>query len=86
MTCPTYNLISLLRNKVLCGSGIEDLGIQAIVNKACDILTAFEKEPHKMRIFPLLAMSWLEEFIQGKQDSHKGSILALEKNYAIDFV
>jgi len=79
IACATHNLISLFRKRVLSGTGIEDLGIQAIVKKLADIPAKLEKEQQRMRIFFPAGHELARRFIQGKQNSHKGSILPLEK-------
>ncbi|MEA3485889.1 MAG: transposase [Candidatus Aerophobetes bacterium] len=79
MTCATHNLISLFRDRVLLGTGIEDLGIQTIVKKLTDIPAKFEKEQNKMTIFFPAGHELTRRFIQGKQDNHKSSIFPLEK-------
>jgi hypothetical protein len=79
IACATHNLISLFRQRVLSGTGIEDLGIQTIVKKLTDIPAKFEKEQHKMRIFFPAGHELARRFIQGKQDNHKGSVFPLEK-------
>jgi len=79
IACATHNLISLFRKRVLSGTGIEDLGIQAIVKKLADIPAKFEKEQQRMRIFFPPGHELARRFIQGKQNSHKGSIFPLEK-------
>ena len=79
IACATHNLISLFRQRVLSGTGIEDLGIQTIVKKLTDIPAKFEKEQDKMRIFFPAGHELARRFIQGKQNNHKGSIFPLEK-------
>lgn len=79
MACATHNLISLFRDRVLSGTGIEDLGIQTIVKKFADIPAKLEKEQNKMTIFFPVGHELARRFIQGKQDNHKGSIFPLEK-------
>ena len=79
MACATHNLISLFRDRVLSGTGIEDLGIQTIVKKLVDIPAKFEKEQGKMTIFFPAGYELARRFIQGKQDNHKGSVFPLEK-------
>lgn len=75
----THNLISLFRDKVLSRTGIEDLGIQAIVKKLAGISAKFEKEQGKMIIFFPAGHELARRFIQRKQDNHKGSVFPLEK-------
>ncbi|MEA1963658.1 MAG: hypothetical protein U9O41_00785 [Candidatus Aerophobetes bacterium] len=79
MACATHNLISLFRDRVLRGTGIEDLGIQTIVKKLSDIPAKFEKEQNKMRIFFPAGHELARRFIHGKQDNHKGGVFPLEK-------
>jgi len=79
MACATHNLISLFRDRVLRGTGIEDLGIQTIVKKLADIPAKLEKEQNKMTIFFPAGHELARRFIQGKQDNHKCSIFPLGK-------
>ena len=79
IACATHNLISLFRERVLRGTGIEDLGIQIIVKKLADIPAKFEKEQNKMKIFLPAGHELARKFIQGKQDNHKSSFFPLEK-------
>jgi len=79
MVCATHNLIPLFREKILRGTGIEDLGIQTIVKKLADIPAKFEKEQSKMIIFSPAGHELARRFIQGKQDNHKSSVFPLEK-------
>lgn len=75
----THNLISLFRKRVLCGTGIEDLGIQTITNKLTDIPAKFEKEGERLKILFPAGHELARRFIQGKEDNHKGSVFPLEK-------
>ncbi len=75
----THNLISLFRERVLSGTGIEDLGIQTIVRKLTDIPAKFEKEQNKMILLFPAGHELARRFVQGKQDNHKGSVLPLQK-------
>jgi len=79
MACATHNLVSLFREKVLRGTGIENLGIQTMVKKLADIPAKFEKERNKMKIFLPVGHELARRFIQGKQDNHKSSIFPLKK-------
>ena len=79
VACCTHNLISLFRDKVLRGTGIEDLGIQTIVKKLADIPAKYEKEQGKVKIFFPSGHELARRFIQGKQDNHKGSTFPLKK-------
>ena len=79
MACATHNLISLFRDRVLRGTGIEDLGIQTIVKKLADIPAKLEKEQNKMTIFFPAGHELARRFIRGKQDNHKCSIFPLGK-------
>ena len=79
LAAATHNLISLFRERVLKGTGIEDLGIQTIVKKLTDIPAKFEKEQGQMRLLFPVGHELARRFVQGKQDNHKGSIFPLEK-------
>ena len=80
MACATHNLISLFRDRVLRGTGIEDLGIQTIVKKLADIPAKLEKEQNKMTIFFPAGHELARRFIRGKQDNHKCSIFLVEQS------
>lgn len=79
MACATHNLTSFFRDRILRGTGIEDLGIQTLIKKLTDIPAKLEKEQDKMTILFPAGHELTRRFIQGKQNNHKGSIFPLGK-------